>query len=68
MSLINKTIYPFVSDGTSKQMLEQCFTVAEDEINFANNNTKYFKTFLCFLISLKFFKHTGYFVSISNKN
>lgn len=65
MSLINKTIYPFVSDDISKQILEQYFTVTEDEINFANNNTKYLKTFLCFLISLKFFKHTGYFVNIS---
>ena len=44
--------------------LQQCpmFYCPKDETSFAN--TKYFKTSLCFLISLKFFKHTGYFVNI----
>ena len=35
MSLIEKTIYLFVNNDISKQMLEQYFTATKDEINFA---------------------------------
>lgn len=64
MPLIDRTIYQYVNNNISPQILEKNFTPTNDEIEFAYNCTRNPKTSLCFLITLKIFQYTGYFIKV----
>lgn len=64
MSLIDRTIYQCVNNNISTQVIEKNFSPTKNEIEFVANNTIK-QTYLCFLITLKFFQYTGYFIKVA---